>query len=187
MKAKLVKKKGGWYNLYDGEIGIGSTHSELQGHKLSVNNCDEIFGLVDVKKLAKKYLDSRYDNEDIAHPELYEEYNSFINGFNEAMVMNKGKVFNEYEVLSVVNQVLTDLVMVEGFDKEYLFPEMIYYEVMSRTWAIKNEVKVGIVMKNSRTGKIVESESDLEWDEEGLCDESVPNLDSEGCLILKKI
>jgi hypothetical protein len=46
--------------------------------------------------------------------------------------------------------------------------------------------EVEIVMKNSRTGKIIKSESDLEWDEDGVCDRAVPKLNSEGCLILKK-
>ena len=39
---KLIKKTEGWYNLYDGEIGIGSTHKELQGFKLSLKNCEAI-------------------------------------------------------------------------------------------------------------------------------------------------
>jgi hypothetical protein len=42
MRTKLIKKKDGWYNLYDGEICIGSTHEELQGHKLSIKNCQAI-------------------------------------------------------------------------------------------------------------------------------------------------
>ena len=42
MKAKLIKKKDGWYNLYQDNIGIGSTHSELQGYKLSLKNCQAI-------------------------------------------------------------------------------------------------------------------------------------------------
>jgi hypothetical protein len=42
-------------------------------------------------------------------------------------------------------------------------------------------------MRNSRTGNIVKHDSDLEWDEDGLCDRAIPKLDSEGCLILKKI
>lgn len=42
MKAKLIKKKEGWYNLYRDNIGIGSTHAELQGYKLSPKNCQDI-------------------------------------------------------------------------------------------------------------------------------------------------
>ena len=49
------------------------------------------------------------------------------------------------------------------------------------------EIDVEIEMRNSRTGNIVKHDSDLEWDEDGLCDRAIPKLDSEGCLILKKI
>jgi hypothetical protein len=49
------------------------------------------------------------------------------------------------------------------------------------------EIDVEIVMRNSRTGNIVKHDSDLEWDEDGLCDRAIPKLDSNGCLILKKI
>jgi hypothetical protein len=49
------------------------------------------------------------------------------------------------------------------------------------------EIEVEIEMRNSRTGNIVKHDSDLEWDEDGLCDRAIPKLDSTGCLILKKI
>jgi hypothetical protein len=52
MRAILIKKAEGWYNLYQDNIGVGSTHAELQGYKLCQKNCDEIFGVVDAKKLA---------------------------------------------------------------------------------------------------------------------------------------
>jgi hypothetical protein len=38
----------------------------------------------DVEKLAKKHLDENHNNEDIAHPELYDMYNSFKSGYNKA-------------------------------------------------------------------------------------------------------
>jgi hypothetical protein len=47
MKALLVKKTQFWYNLYHNNVGIGSTHKSLQGYKLSQENCDEIFGVMD--------------------------------------------------------------------------------------------------------------------------------------------
>ena len=49
------------------------------------------------------------------------------------------------------------------------------------------EIEVEIKMQNSRTHKAIKSESDLTWDEDGLCDRAIPMLDEEGCLILKKI
>ena len=85
MKAKLIKKSDGWYNLYDGGIGIGSTNTELQGYKLSKRNCDEIFGVVDVDGLARKWRDNS----------MYRDANaySYKAGFSKAMELNKDKVF----------------------------------------------------------------------------------------------
>lgn len=50
----------------------------------------------------------------------------------------------------------------------------------------KNEWDVEIVLKNSRTGAIINNiDFDLEWDEDGLCDRAIPKLDKDGCIILK--
>ena len=51
----------------------------------------------------------------------------------------------------------------------------------------QTEWEVSVVMKNNRTGKIINSDFDLEWDEDGLCDRPIPKLDADGCLILKRI
>lgn len=42
MRTKLIKKKDGWYNLYNEDIGIGSTHEDLQPYKISLKNCQAI-------------------------------------------------------------------------------------------------------------------------------------------------
>lgn len=81
---RLIKKADGWYNLYDGEIGIGSTHEDLQGHKLSKQNCDEIFGVVDVEKLADEYCTHEPKNaKELRDVNLIKL--GFRSGFNKAM------------------------------------------------------------------------------------------------------
>ncbi len=78
MKAKLIKEKD-YYDLYkideDGKrVTFASTEDYKQ--KLSKQNCDEIFGVTDVEKLAEEYgskFAHSYDPED------------FIAGFNKAM------------------------------------------------------------------------------------------------------
>ena len=119
MKAKLVKKQEGWYNLYQNDIGIGSTHTELQGYKLSLANCQAI-----------------------EQDSPLQEYVLEVNG--------------------------------EGWD-DHLY----------RGSRKQTEWEVSVVMKNNRTGKIINSDFDLEWDEDGLCDRPIPKLDADGCLILK--
>lgn len=182
MKVTLIKKAEGWYNLYQDKIGIGSTYPELQGYKLSKQNCDEIFGIVDVEKLAQDYAKSQCED---LHDELgktgaewgWETALDFKNGFNKSIELNKNKQFTLEDVFSVVNHVLSELVKFEGFDQKYLFPEEIYQEV---TWKAKQiqqptEIEVEVEMD-----AIPADRAPNGWD-------IFPKLDSEGCLILKRI
>jgi hypothetical protein len=173
-KLKLIKKTDGWYNLYNGDIGIGSTHEDLQGYKLSKQNCDSLFRIVDVEKLAEEASKGIIEHHIWALSMTY-----FHAGFNKAMELNKDKVFTESDVFSVVNHILSKLVKVEGFDQKYLFPEEVYQEVTWKTKQIQQltEIEVEIVMESIGRVKLGVG-SKLE--------QMMPKLDSEGCLILTK-
>ncbi len=187
MKATLIKENDFYYLIQDDKIV-----ADLDGHplksitgKLSKQNCDEIFGVVNVEKLELDYIENQLKGLD---KEDYEKYfcfaeadaKEFMKGFNKAMELNKYKVFTESDVFSVVNHVLSELVKFEGFDQKYLFPEEIYQEV---TWKAKQiqqptEIEVEIEMETC-------SMNPLDLD----CDEIIgrKKLDSEGCLILKRV
>jgi len=159
--AKLVKKAEGWYNLYDGEIGIGSTHEDLQGHKLSKQNCDEIFGVVDVEKLAEEFVnDLQVASESVNRAVKlgYEE------GFNKAMELNKDKEFNLEDMRKAFNQ--------NPSQTNRPFNEFI--ESLQQPTEIEVEIEV------TKSDDIKSVEKD--WYKIGE-----PKLDSEGCLIIKKI
>jgi hypothetical protein len=101
MKATLVKKAEGWYNLYQNNVGIGSTQSELQGYKLSKENCDEIFGIVDVEKLAEQEVFQEYydwGGEVFSEDYLISKRLHFIEGFNKAMELNGDKMFTVEDI-----------------------------------------------------------------------------------------
>ena len=70
--------------------------------ELSLQEVKELIGEMDVEKKAKKYLDEHHNNEDIAHPELYDEYNSFIKGYNQALEDNKEKKYTEEDILNML-------------------------------------------------------------------------------------
>ena len=168
MKAKLIKT-GGDYLLRDmgGDV-LAITNGTTEGRKLSKQNCDEIFGVIDVEKLATGY-------------DLYEKINfvgqtrAYKAGFQKAMELNKDKLFTLEDMMNCWNKAL------KFQDHKETLGEYIQ-SIQQPT-----EIEVEIIMRNSRTGNIVKHDSDLEWDEDGLCDRAIPKLDSQGCLILKKI
>jgi hypothetical protein len=98
MKAKLIKYNKGDYFLIDPTKGtdandegflLGSSR-ETNFQKLSKQNCDELFGVMDVEKLAEEY------GSKFAHSYYPED---FIAGFNKAMELNKDKVFTVEQII----------------------------------------------------------------------------------------
>jgi hypothetical protein len=90
MKAILFKT-GEDYLLRDmnGDT-LGITNGTTNGRKLSKQNCDEIFGVTDVEKLAKEGSYKAFSQT--------VWINGFKAGFNKAMELNKDKLFTEDDV-----------------------------------------------------------------------------------------
>jgi len=150
MKALLIKKTQFWYNLYHNNVGIGSTNKSLQGYKLSQENCDKIFGVIDVDKLAEEWVFEKNghkwsNNDDSAG----DNYASFKEGFNKALELNQHK-FNWF--------------------KE---PEMFEVEIEMEK-VIDETIVVGAIKGVKGSGHKTTTYK------------SVPKLDENGCLILKK-
>lgn len=96
MQAKLIKSDD-YYVLSiieqkEFERIFATTNSVLEDkkHKLSIQNCDEIFGIVDVEKLADEYSDKYYDKSSV---NWHCNYNGYIGGFNKSVELNKDKLF----------------------------------------------------------------------------------------------
>jgi hypothetical protein len=101
MKAKLIKHTDGTYILSHNPSGwcIGSTDYEyISKHKgeqivskLSKQNCDELFGVVDVEKLAEEYCTHEPKNaKELRDVNLVKL--GFRDGFNKAMELMKDKL-----------------------------------------------------------------------------------------------
>ena len=101
MKATLIKGRD-YYDLYkidkDGKkVTFASTQDYKQ--KLSKQNCDEIFGVVDVEKLAVQFMiDESYGEQST---DLWKGY---LFGFNKAMELNKDKVFTLEDMKKAYSQ-----------------------------------------------------------------------------------
>jgi hypothetical protein len=154
MKGKLIKT-GNDYLLKDtnGEV-LAITNGVTEGKKLSKQNCDEIFGVVDVEKLAMGY-------------DLYEKINfvgqtrAYIAGFNKAMELNKDKVFTLEDMGNLWDFCVYNKGTFAEFTQPILQPTEIDVEIEME----KTPVKMPGIMVFTKA----------------------PKLDSNKCLILKKI
>jgi hypothetical protein len=188
MKAKLIKT-GNEYLLRDSEEeALAITHGSVRGRKLSHKNCDEIFGVVDVEKLAgQEVFQEYYDwgGEVFSEDYLISKRLHFIEGFNKAMELNGDKLFTLEDMLNAYMEGTNDGAQFESlmdydsedFDEAHEFAEEAEKE-FRESLQQPTEIEVEIEMETC-------SMNPLDLD----CDEIIerPKLDSEGCLILKKI
>ena len=91
-KGRLVKTEEG-YNLHIIGHALESLPAacfpwDITKSQLSKQNCDEIFGMVDVEKLFLEVPHTVQNEED-----YWKIRAGFIEGFNKAMELNKDKVF----------------------------------------------------------------------------------------------
>jgi hypothetical protein len=138
-------------------------------YKLSKENCDKIFGVVDVEKLAIEY-------------DLYEKINfvgqtrAYKAGFQKAMELNKDKLFTLEDMINCWNKALKFQVLRQTFG-EYI------QSIQQPT-----EIEVEIEMQCPHPMDTYRCGLQYGCDGDG-CNHpnQIPYLDSEGCLILKKI
>jgi hypothetical protein len=157
MKAKLINTNVNYLLEDDKGVIIASTSTKDGNNKLSKQNCDDIFGVVDVEKLAIEY-------------DLYEKINfvgqtrAYKAGFNKAMELNKDKVFTLKDMMNCWNKAL------KFQDHKQTFGE--YIQSLQQPTEIEVEIEMEDVIQLKKRA-------------EGITNMGKPKLDSEGCLILK--
>jgi hypothetical protein len=174
MKAKLIRTKDSYHLWLNPETKeqehiasinpiLNDNGFDLRKHKLSKQNCDEIFRAVDVEELAeeetKKYA--------TLTPKSFKR--GFMYGFNKAMELNKDKVFT-LEQMSVAYNTNRSGTLFE--------------QLINSFGGQPTEIEVEIEMECPQCqewGYVSECRKD--------CNKKFlqPKLDSEGCLTLKKI
>jgi hypothetical protein len=162
IKGKLIKT-GGDYLLRDmgGDV-LAITNGTTEGIKLSKQNCDDIFGVVNVEKLAEESWGDK-----ISSP-----YHAYVDGFNKAMALNKDKVFSLEDMRKAYE---------EGYLDEHSF------EVVIQSLQQPTEMDVEIEMeKVDYETKVIGAVKGVKGSGDKITTyKTVPKLDSEGCLILK--
>ena len=161
MKKKLMLKRyNNCYALNDYRepskgypLVIAHSDDEHFRYKLSKQNCDEIFGIVDIHKLA------------IENTGDIRAYNYFKAGYNKAMELNKDKVFIEHELRCALEFGYSCGKVNSKLNHEYFIGTL--QQPTEIEVEIKMEDSIGVSDKYTPDNK--------------------PKLDSQGCLILKKI
>jgi hypothetical protein len=181
MKAKLIKKDEHYFlevepytlSTLQRHTLIANTFDKPKGHilQLSKQNCDEIFGLVDVIDIVYKQVRNGFDGVIDSFTEAFAK-----ECINKAMELNKDKLFNEDDVIkAIVHYTYLLYNDGKGYENGDYNDDRIDH-VISALKKQPTEIEVEIVQEE---GKDTFGNSELTWYN--------AKLDENDCLILKKI
>jgi hypothetical protein len=175
MKGKLNKVDNGYVLLVDNIMYA------TDNDKLSKENCDEIFGVVDVEELAEEFAKTKSSHSVFQNTHKRD----FKAGFNKAMELNEDKVFTLEDIRRAMSAGLSI-----GYGRQFeIENKSIEIEAYTQSLQQPTEIEVEIVLMK-----------DNEWYEKYQgnppqhfkiqhsqpFDGDLPKLDSDGCLILKR-
>jgi hypothetical protein len=174
MKGKLSKSDI-QYRLHNEEGIIIATSYD---GKLSKQNCDEIFGIIDVELMADFYGASVKGSLDFK----FGANKGFEDGFNKAMGLNKDKLFTVEDMQKLMYATIDLLEQDEGvplkFFKEFL-------QSLQQPTEIDVEIEIEYIGEcNGNNGDGCFQDSPVH---NCGCFQRISKLDSNRCLILKKI
>jgi len=130
MKGELIKVENGYVLM------VNNIMYATDNDKLSKKNCDEIFGVLNVEKLAESHAEECYERNGDPLEESYFEnrkYN-FKEGFNKAMELNKDKLFTVED-------------MKEAYSRGFLQQGIKSFNSLMRSLQQPTEIEVEIVME----------------------------------------
>jgi hypothetical protein len=161
---RIIKSTNPEYYLVNSEGIMIATSSITEGlQKLSKENCDEIFGVIDVEKLAEENYPS---GDDWTEEQSLIRKLAFKNGFKKAMELNKDKLFTLEDVLDAWELGATEGLPLTKSKKEKLLESL-------------KEIEVEIEMESTRTIHAMTDKGIKTFTQK-------EKLDENGCLILTK-
>jgi hypothetical protein len=165
---ELVKRDD-HYGLYNEDGHKIAATIDGCNSKLSKENCDEIFGVVDVDRL---FLETPHTVED--EKDYWKIRAGYIEGFNKAMELNKDKLFTVEDIKKAFNAGWVQRHNEEGSHYKNM-------EILIQSLQQPKEIEVEIRCYVGNGDK--ESDS---FKEPLVTNTGIPKLDAHGCLILKK-
>jgi hypothetical protein len=177
---KLEREDNEYYLVDEHYDTIASTDAVMlkaceDVKKLSKQNCDEIFGVVDVEKLADD-SSQEFLIKPIESPIFtfgYEE------GFEKAMELNKDKLFTIEDIANTINKAREGIVITRisewETEKEFEYTESEIIQSLQQPTEIEVEIEMDDIWDGIDSARIFPKEETM-----------IPKLDENGCLILKK-
>jgi hypothetical protein len=172
---ELVKRQDR-YDLYGTDGSKIASSAKNPFGKLSKQNCDEIFGVVNVDDLGQKHYEVHIKRGHTQEDSLQRKID-FIIGFSKAMELQKDKLFTEKDVRDAYYHGEQDSYMKGGLTKQ---KEDEYIQSLQQP----KEIEVEIVTHVDLAATPVDSRHP---DAYLGTDTGIPFLDENGCLILKKL
>jgi hypothetical protein len=177
MEAKLRKDKD-HYRLFVEDKQIGSTGTRVSSkemYQLSFENCDEIFGVVDVEKLAEK-----------ACPDVISSaHSAFKAGFQKALEILGNKKFSEEDVGNAIEMCIK---LMNDKGSEFREHKQTVIQSLQQT-----EWEVEIVGSGTVYKTVLDCCANYhpkfgcsKKDGCSCINNELPKLDADGCLILKR-
>jgi hypothetical protein len=191
MRAKLIKNHYGFEYFLADERGMAIATSD--NGKLSKQNCDEIFGVVDVEKLAEENAKIKegfvIESSQVAPYRL-----GFRNGFNKAVELNGDKRFTLDDIKKVFAKTIENSPsmeshtrMISNIEYRHFIMNEIYDKIIqSLKQPTEIEVEIEMVKVVDKTKMIGAVKGVKGSGHKIKTHKSVPKLDEKGCLILKQ-
>ena len=159
---------------------------DYQIGKLSKQNCDEIFGVIDVEKLAEEFVNDLQIASETVNRAVKLGYDE---GFNKAMELNKDKVFTLEDMKKAIDKAKQGSVKEthNGYGRPtepiFVLDDLSYDEIiqhLQQPTEIEVEIKMEPCFYDQSLGGFSTSYTEDKPKEQ-------PKLDEKGCLILKKL
>jgi len=176
MATKLVKTETTYHLVVNDKIigSLGDSDGKLQ--KLSKENCDEIFGVVDVEKLAYK----TYEPETfVNHSDMYKYLciKFFKEGFNKAMELNKDKLFTIEDMYEAIRKAKSydEIPNHDGVIVSFDYSKEEIIQSLQQPTEMEVEIEMDDIYDGIDSARIFTKEETI-----------VPKLDKNGCIVLRK-
>ena len=184
---EILVKTGEEYILYSKDKTVlGITSGTIEGRKLSKQNCEDIERGYDLENLSRERLSTRFNENSGYHKFVFVE--AYKEGFLKAMEILGDKKFTEKELAMLFaygHQIgMNDVLAIQSQHSPQPMPK-----------PDSDKLRDELIQSLQQTEWDVESEIELYHDGDFIDDGKThiieaklrPRLDSDGCLILKRI